>query len=331
MNRLLLGDALGLSPSSSNFRNLLSSSYRYGLTDGTEKAVDIALTELGKEATGNDEVRRQLALTRAAQAPSVFQQFFEKFDQAKVPSPEMLPKLLTQQFDVPEAHAKECADLLMANGRFVGLIRDLTGGPRVMRDAAPLPASDPVESTGEVTPENNGVDPKPSARPDASELASPAPTVDAPEETEVRSKVLFVGHGSNHGPLEKIEKFLIKYGIPHKVAVDEPNLGRPIPTKVKDIMRECGAAILIFTKDEKFADSSGAEVWRPSENVVYELGAASLLYDDRIVILMEAGLHFPMNFESIGHISFDEDQIEAKTSDLLQELIGFGLIKITVS
>jgi predicted nucleotide-binding protein len=146
-----------------------------------------------------------------------------------------------------------------------------------------------------------------------------------------RSKVLFVGHGKKRGPLEKVEKFLIKYGIPHKIAIDEPHLGRPIPTKVKEIMKECGAAILIFTKDELFLDGDHNEVWRPSENVVYELGAASLLYDDRIVIFTESGIHFPMNFESIGQIAFEEDQIEAKTSDLLQELIGFGLIKITVS
>ena len=72
--------------------------------------------------------------------------------------------------------------------------------------------------------------------------------------------MLFVGHGKNHGPLEKIEKFLTKYGIPYKVAVDEPNAGRPLPTKVAEIMRECGAAILIFTKDEQFKDLEGNDI-----------------------------------------------------------------------
>jgi hypothetical protein len=38
--RILLADALGYTPMSSNVRDLLSSSYRYGLTDGTEKATD---------------------------------------------------------------------------------------------------------------------------------------------------------------------------------------------------------------------------------------------------------------------------------------------------
>jgi len=44
--RLLLAEALGIKPSSSNFREFLSSSYQYGLTEGTEKATEIALTPL---------------------------------------------------------------------------------------------------------------------------------------------------------------------------------------------------------------------------------------------------------------------------------------------
>ena len=46
---------------------------------------------------------------------------------------------------------------------------------------------------------------------------------------------------------------------------------------------------------------------------------------------MEEGLKFPANYESVGHIEFVEDQIEAKTSELLQELIALKLIRITVS
>lgn len=62
MNRLLLADALGLSPSSSNYRELLSSAYKYGLTDGTEKADTISLTTLGAAAT------QQAAATARLQA-----------------------------------------------------------------------------------------------------------------------------------------------------------------------------------------------------------------------------------------------------------------------
>ena len=94
-------------------------------------------------------------------------------------------------------------------------------------------------------------------------------------------------------------------------------------------MQNCGSAILIFTRDQKFLDEEGNELWRPSENVIYELGAASFLYEDRVVILKEKGVTFPTNFSSIGHIEFEGDAIEAKWMEVLQELIGFGLVKLT--
>jgi Predicted nucleotide-binding protein containing TIR-like domain len=56
-------------------------------------------------------------------------------------------------------------------------------------------------------------------------------------------------------------------------------------------MLQCGSAILIFTKDERFLGPNGEELWRPSENVVHELGAASFAYGDRIVIFKEKGFH----------------------------------------
>src|SRR2546423_14864141 len=58
MNRLLLAEALGIKPASSNYRNLLSSSFKYGWTEGTEKAREISLTPLGVEVGyANDTIR----------------------------------------------------------------------------------------------------------------------------------------------------------------------------------------------------------------------------------------------------------------------------------
>src|SRR5689334_18871406 len=47
MDRLLVADAIGRTPSSSEFKRLLSSSRGYGLTTGTEKADYVVPTELG--------------------------------------------------------------------------------------------------------------------------------------------------------------------------------------------------------------------------------------------------------------------------------------------
>jgi hypothetical protein len=51
MNRILLADALKLSPTSSDFRDLLSASYKYGFTKGSFNSETIDLTELGEQLT----------------------------------------------------------------------------------------------------------------------------------------------------------------------------------------------------------------------------------------------------------------------------------------
>lgn len=142
-------------------------------------------------------------------------------------------------------------------------------------------------------------------------------------------QAIFIAHGKNKKPVEQLKKILEQFRIPYKVAVEEPNLGRPIGNKVREIMEACNCAILIFTADEEFRDKNGNVIWRPSENVAYELGAAGYLYDNRMVIMKEKDVSFPSNFRDIGYISFDKDRLEAKAMDILKELIGFGIVKVS--
>ena len=94
-------------------------------------------------------------------------------------------------------------------------------------------------------------------------------------------------------------------------------------------MESCNCAILIFTADEEFRTQKGDQVWRPSENVVYELGASGYLYGNRIVIMKEEGVDFPTNFRDLGYISFAKDTLDAKAMEVLKELIGFGIVKVS--
>lgn len=142
-------------------------------------------------------------------------------------------------------------------------------------------------------------------------------------------KAIFIAHGKNKKPLEQLKKILEQFKIQYKVAVDEPNLGRPIGEKVRATMQDCNCAILIFTADEEFKDKEGNAIWRPSENVVYELGACSYLYENRVVIMKEDVVAFPSNFRDVGYISFANDQLEAKAMEIVKELIGFEIVKIS--
>ena len=142
-------------------------------------------------------------------------------------------------------------------------------------------------------------------------------------------QAIFIAHGKNKKPVEQLKKILEQFKIPYRVAVEEPNLGRPIGSKVREIMESCNCAILIFTADEEFQDANGNAIWRPSENVIYELGAVGYLYDSRMVIMKEESVTFPSNFRDIGYISFEKNHLGAKTMEILSELIGFGIVKVS--
>lgn len=142
-------------------------------------------------------------------------------------------------------------------------------------------------------------------------------------------QAIFVGHGKNKKPLDQLKRIFEQFKIPYKVAIDEPNLGRPIGAKVREVMEACNCAILIFTADEELQSPDGKTIWRPNENVIFELGASGYLYGNRIVIMKEDAVDFPTNFRDLGYISFSKDQLEAKAMEVLKELIGFGIVKVS--
>jgi predicted nucleotide-binding protein len=150
-----------------------------------------------------------------------------------------------------------------------------------------------------------------------------------PNSPPALGQAIFVAHGKNKKPLEQLKHILDQFKVPYRVAADEPHLGRPISQKVRETMHECNCAVLIFTADEEFTNKDDKTIWRPSENVVHELGASGYLYDKRIVILKEEGVTLPSNFSDLGYISFAKDQLDAKAMEVLKELIGFGIVKIS--
>ena len=95
-------------------------------------------------------------------------------------------------------------------------------------------------------------------------------------------------------------------------------------------MDQCGAAILIFSADVEYFDKDGNSIWRPSENVDHELGAAAVMYDDRVILFKEESISLASNFSGIGYIPFEKDKLDAKTNELLRELIGLKILKVSV-
>lgn len=318
--------AIDVSPTSSAWRVVSGAAMAYGLTTGGAWAPAISLNDLGRRIVApTEEGEDAQALVEAVMKPRVLRDFFTKYDRAKFPRDEIAQNVL-MQMGVPKDRALRTLEIVKENGRFAGLIRESKTGPFVAIATAGAPS---VFHTNQ--PANEVFDGETfEADADTSDDNSGRGFTPPPTQTSapLSPKQIFVAHGKNHQPLEALKKILDQFKIPYKVAVDEPNAGRPISRKVAQLMRECSAGIFIFTGDERFTDAQGADIYRPSENVVYELGAASVLWESKIIILKEKGVTFPSDYKDLGYIEFEPNGLPNNALDLLKELIALDFVRV---
>jgi predicted nucleotide-binding protein len=324
MDRLLVADAIGRTPSSSEFKRLLSASRQYGLTVGTEKADYIGPTELGlKIAQPQNVTERAEGLVEASLKPELMGKVLRHFNRNKRPESTFLRNLMERTFDVDRSQSEELAGLPIANAKYCGVLQDISGAQYIRID-------DPVHSGSIICQEDDG-DSQDAPVVELSAMRERQETAKVPSATRETGKI-FVAHGKKLKPVEGLKKVLDQFQIAYTVAIDEPHGGRPISAKVAQLMDQCSAGIFVFTKDERFLrdgpEGEQEEVWRPSENVVYELGAASKLWERRIIILREEGVSFPSDFKDLGYITFNGEDIAPKALDLLKELVQMGLVRV---
>ncbi len=320
--------AVDQSPTSGRFIQRLASSYRYGLTEGSPTTKLITLTPLGSSIvapTADIDVNAQLRT--ALLNPPIFHKVYTWMDRKPIPRDDVLRNTLIKPpdlggFGIPKEDVDEFVRVFMENIEDYGLADDVQGtkylrlsnlAPQMIEAVEPSSTEMETPSTPEVGFKE--IPTIPSQTPPRAALAVP--------------KQIFVAHGKNRKPLEQLEKILLRFKVPHKIAIEEPHSGRPVSGKVAELMRECTSGIFIFTADEETTDAKGQKVWRPSDNVVYELGAASLLYGEKIVIFKEEGVDFASDFGDLGYISFERDKLDAKAADLMLELITLGFVQLT--
>lgn len=317
---LQVAAALDLTPTSGHFRSLCGAAIAYGLTKGGYNADAISLEPLGRRILTPTEEGHDLAARReAVLKPRIVREFLRKYHNSQLPQRRDIALNVLVQMGVPQDRVESVYELILENAQSVGFVTEIKGRQFVNLSRTEA-ATDRVDAMDDDMNDQSVQEPTDNVASSAKQERTPAAQL---------GQGIFIAHGKNKKPLEQLRRILDQFKIPYKVAVDEPNLGRPIGTKVKEIMESCNCAILIFTADEEFFDREGKSIWRPSENVVYELGASAYLYGSRIVILKEDGVQFPSNFQDLGYIPFEKDQLEAKSLEVLKELIGFGIVKIT--
>lgn len=310
--------ALEISPTSSAWRSLTGAAVAYGLTVGAYNSDKIALDELGRRCTApTEEGDDIIARGEAALKPKVFQQFFDKYNRAKFPGDPIAKNVLQQNFKVPADRTEEVLTLLKDNGSFVGFIHQTKTGPFVSTDdLKPTPVT---LNTSEIV-----------VAPDE-EIIKKEKKVEQEDQvkqhgnlplTEQKADVfkVFITHGKNKKIVDQVKDVLELYDIEYEVAIEEESPAIPVPQKVLAAMRRCQSGIMIVSADDDAAAASGII----NNNVLIEIGAAFVLYDQRVVLLWDKCLKVPSNLQGLYRCEFEGNELSfAAGTKLAKAVKGF--------
>src|SRR3989344_7308388 len=150
--------SIGISPTSSNWPALAGSSIAYGLTEGGVNANAIKLTPLGRKLVAPEEEGDDLAARREAiMKPRISKEFFERYRRAKFPN-DMIAGNVLKTLALPPDRVQSALEIVKANGRYAGIIRETPTGPFVNLDSpgVPAPTATPALPEHDVDEESAG-------------------------------------------------------------------------------------------------------------------------------------------------------------------------------
>lgn len=295
--------SIGVSPTSSNWTALAGSSIAYGLTDGGVNAAEIKLTPLGRKLVAPEEEGDDLAARREAiLKPRLQKEFFERYRRAKFPNDTLAGNVL-KTLGLPPDRVQLALEILKANGRYAGIIRETPTGPFVNLDSpgVPAPTATPALPEHDVDDENAGttaVSPEMQAARGSTTVAMPTSTPSAVSPSfDPKTNRVFISHGKQKAIVVQIKELLAFGNFDPVVSVERESTAIPVPEKVFEDMRSCGAGVIHVGAEGKYHDRDGREHSKINDNVLIEIGAAMALYGKKVVLLVEKGVTLPSTFK----------------------------------
>lgn len=262
----------------------------------------ISLTSLGHRVVSPlEEGDDAIALRAAVLVPTVEKQFLERYDGQPLPVDRIGQNVL-ESMGVPPESAERVFNLIVENAESVGFLKkikektyvDLGGGPLIPVTAV----AEPIEA--QIVHSAEAASPVGHSAP----AAAPRPHVGSP-----RPRKVFVSHGKSRRVVDQLKELLQFGDFEAVVSVDRESTSKPVPQKVMDDMRSCGAGIIHVTAEQKLLDTAGTEHRMLNQNVLIEIGAAMALYDDQFILLVEDGTTLPSNLQGLYEVRYTGDEL----------------------
>ncbi len=310
-NRLDIAQSLDYSPESSGFRTLITSSSRYGLTQGGYAADKIALTDLGKSivAPRTDEERNE-GILQALKNVDLFKKFLERFDQSKFPREDLLKNTLIRDFEVSKNDVDACLSIIAQNLKDWGLLVYYKENVWLRLDKLSSGQTTQVEE-GSTIVEEIVEEPQTPAE-EAKEEKPPCVTSFVPN--------VFISHSKNSTILEQIKQILEFGQFKSTVAEEVETTSIPIPEKIFALMKLCNCAIINVSADEKEKNADGS--YHVNPNVLIEIGGAFLAYNKKVILLTDKRVPLPSNLQGLYRCEYEGDELSFSAFMKLQKALA---------
>jgi hypothetical protein len=322
--------SIGISPTSSSWPALAGSSIAYGLTEGGVNANAIKLTPLGRKLVAPEEEGDDLAARREAiMKPRISKEFFERYRRAKFPNDTIAGSVL-RTLGLPSDRVQSALEIVKANGRYAGIIRETPTGPFVSLDSPGVPAPTATPALPDHDSDDESTDgAEASAGTPALKSGTPIPASQtvSPVSTppfDPKTNRVFISHGKQRAVVTQIKELLAFGSFEPVVSVERESTAIPVPEKVFEDMRSCGAGVIHVGSEGKYLDRDGTEQGKLNDNVLIEIGAAMALYGKKVVLLVEKGVTLPSNLQGLYRCDFEGDRLDYEaTMKLLKTFSQF--------
>lgn len=318
---LKVASAMNVQPGSGPFRQLCGASIAYGLTDGGYNAEEISLTSLGKRIVrptveGDDLVAKREALLK----PRVLKDFLTHYNGSPIPK-DIIAQNVLSDMGVPEDRTSSVLALIIEGAEALGLITEIKGRQYVDLSGVTPPAA--KAKTAEDA-DDSEVDSGATTGRDApadDEEAPVNPSDPPPIQTKETNRKVFITHGKNKKFVDPIKKLLAFGEMEAVVSVERQSVSQPVPDKVMNDMRDCGAAIIHVEDELKLVDQEANEHVVLNPNVLIEIGASMALYGKRFILLVKRGVTLPSNLQGLYEVRYDGDALDGAATIQLLEAI----------
>jgi predicted nucleotide-binding protein len=327
---LYVAKALNIDPQGRQLKLLTGASIAFGLTEGGAQAEAISVTDSARQILRPREEGADVSARREAMLkPRVFGEFLHTYDGHPVPRNDIAVNVL-EGMGVPRDKAEEVFDLIVSSAQSVGYVEQIKD--KLYVSLSPTGASAAVIAAVEpppATPDDpSPTEQQPPAPPPAATLPV-APSARPQSGTELgkaivddeRRRRVFITHGKNRELVEPIRQ-LLEYGELEAItSVERQSVSKPVPEKVMDDMRSCGAAIIHVDADKRIVDAAGDEHVVLNPNVLIEIGAAMAFYGRRFILLVKEGVKLPSNLQGLYEVRYNGDTLDAQSTIKLLEAI----------